>query len=417
MRLSAVRRPMAAVLAVGGIVLGSVAAVSGPASAAEGDLTGTTVFTCASAAAPDKPFTWEGTFTFSATRSSETSSAVSVVASVSDMAGVVPLDLGSQPMTSKLDVTLGGTAVAMTAKGTTTVKKGKPLPMPDVAGTLTTTEDTLAVSVKAFEFTLTSFQSTTTCKPDSGADLGDLTVEIGAAPTPTPTPTTTTSATATPTASATPTDDETSGSEGKPAEGSATYACELNIGSEFSWKPTITVSGYREKASDPVSLVASMTDLPGIAPVAIVGPMDFTLDLVVGGKKTTLTSTGDVNAGPKEEVPVADLSGDVDVDGDTLDVSTTAFTFDFPSGGVGATCKATAGDIGTLTVGSEAIDTGDDTGGTGGDTSGTSSGGSLPQTGGGDATPVILLWAGAFVLLGAAVLLVVPGRAHRARQH
>ena len=41
-------------------------------------------------------------------------------------------------------------------------------------------------------------------------------------------------------------------------------------------------------------------------------------------------------------------------------------------------------------------------------TSPSSSGGSLPQTGGTDAMPVIVLWAGALLLLGAAGLIAVP---------
>jgi len=153
--------------------------------------------------------------------------------------------------------------------------------------------------------------------------------------------------------------------------------------------------------------------------VPIQGPMDFTLDVSAGGAKMTMTSTGDVDVQPNQDVPVTDLTGSLDADGDEMAIAVTGFTFDFPSGGVGAKCTAAATSLGEMSVGSEPVkvddsDSGSDSGsGSGGDSGSTSSGGSLPQTGGGDALPVVALWAVALSLLGAALLLMVPGANRR----
>lgn len=410
------RHPLAAALGVGGIVLGAVAAVGGPANAAEDDLVATATFVCQTSTFPE--FDWEPTITLSAARTSDESTNVLISASVSDMAGAVPVSVGDQSVTDKMVLDIDGTVVTLSGSGSTNIKANQEFKVPALQGTMTSDAATAAVSVTSFELNLVSFPTMSTkCEPTGGAELGTMTIVTDAGAAPTPTPTTTTSATATPTpsGSATPSESATSGTKGEPAKGTADFACELNIGSKFDWEPTVTVNGYREADGDPVSLVASMTDLPGIAPVDIVGPMDYTLDVEVGGEKTTLTSTGDVSAGPYDDVPVTDLTGEVDVDGDELEVAVTGFTFDFPSGGVGAECTADRSVLGTMTVGSEPIDNGggDDHNGGGSDT-GT---GTLPQTGGGDSTPVILLWAGAFALLGAGALVAIPGRTRRLREH
>jgi LPXTG-motif cell wall-anchored protein len=401
-----IRHPLAAVLGVAGILAGSVAALGSSASAAGDELTGTTVFNCVSDAAPTKPFTWNGTLTLSATRPDAASTVVTVVAGLSDMAGKVPLNLGKVAVTEKLVLSLAGTATTLTGSGDTTIKKDTDFSLPDVQGTLASSATTLAVTTTSFEFTIPTFASTTACSVTSGASLGDLPVVIGVAPVPSLTPTTTTSATATPSASGsvTPSSDANAG---KPASGKAAFACKLTIGSEFDYDAKISVSGFRAKSGDDVSLVATMSNLPGIAPVPIDGPMDYTLDAEVGGKKVTLTSTGDVSAAAKETVPVADLSGSVAADDDELEVAVSAFTFNFPSAGIGADCKVARTVLGKMTVGSEPIDSDPSS-------SSTTSTSTLPKTGGGDSMPVVALWALALTLLGAAGLLCVP---RTRRQH
>lgn len=420
MRLAGLRQPAAAILGVLGLVVGSTAAFAGSATAAPGDLTSTLSLDCetavpsASGTPSINPFDWDAEITLSAIRPAD-STTVTVIAQFSDMPPISPVPMNNYAVTGEVGLTLGGASTTLTVPAGSTVTNdgpSRPVPVPDYRGTLTSSADELEAEFADLEMTIMGI--VTDCKPATSGALGVVTIVEGEVPTPTPTPTTTTSATATPTATATAT--STSGSKGEPAKGKATYDCILNpLSTEFEYTPTITVNGYRENESDPVSLVASMTDLPGKSPVPIIGPMDYTLDLEVGGEKVTLTSSGDVDAGPYDEVPVADLKGTVDVDGDELEVATTGFTFDFPSGGVGAECTADRAVLGTMIVGSEPIDSGggDDGGSGGGDTSA----GDLPKTGGGDSTPVVLLWAGAFVLLGAGALLAVPGRARRLREH
>lgn len=414
-----VRHPLAAVLAVAGIAVGMVAAVGGSAASAAGDeLVGTSVFTCTSEAAPTKPYDWNGTLTLTAVRPAADSTAVTVVAKLSKMAGTVPLDVGMAPITEVLDLNLAGASVKLNGSGTTEIKALTEIALPDVQGTLTSAAPELAVTVKSFDFSVTAMGATlaTNCVVKSGGALGDLKVTVGAAPpTPTPTPvaptpTTTTKATATPTPSSSATGKTTN--SGKAAKGKAVFACTLSIGSKFDYNADISVSGSRVKAGDDVSLLATMSDLPGIAPVPIDGSMDYTLDATVGGKAVTLSSTADVYAGPKEEVAVADLFGAVSADGDEMEVAVTKFTFDFPSAGIGAKCTTKSVVIGTMAVGSEAIvpDSSDSPSSIGT----TTSGDTLPKTGGADSMPVVALWALALTLLGVAGLLCVP---RTRRQH
>ncbi|KQW53687.1 hypothetical protein ASC77_05320 [Nocardioides sp. Root1257] len=400
-----VRHPLAAVLGVAGIVVGAIAAMDAPASAAGDELVATTTFNCTSSF-PAYP--WNGEITLSAVRPAS-STTVTVTASMSQMAGVSPAEMNNLAFTNSLALTLGGTAVTLTGSGTVTAAASSPFDMPDLQGTFTSSADDVAAVVTSYSFEITAYHLAFTCTPTAGAALGTLTLAEGTPPviTPSVTPTTTTSATATPTASPTA---SSSANTGKAASGKVAFACTLSIGSAFDYDAKVSVSGYREDEGDPVSLVATMSDLPGIAPVPINGQMDFTLDVSVGGKKTTLTSSSAVDVAAKEEVPVADLSGEVDADGDELAVTVSGFTFDTPSLGVGAECEADAVSLGTMRVGSEPVDVASPTA----DSSSTASGGDLPKTGGGDSMPVVALWAMALTLLGVAGLLCVP---RTRRQH
>lgn len=407
-RLARLRHQGAAALGVAGIVIGAVAAVSSPAGAADAGLVGTTKFSCALGDFP--AYDWSGEITLSAVRPAD-STTVTVTASLSEMSGVAPVQMNNYAFTNSLDLTLGGTPVTLSGSGTVSNSgPSQPFAMPDLQGTFTSSADEVAVGVAGYEFTVTAFGLTGVCVPTAGAELGTLALAEGTPPTASPTPTTTTTATSTPPASpsAAP-----SSAAGKPAKGNASFACTLSIGSKFDYDANITVSGFREKEGDDVSLVATMSNLPGIAPVPIDGSMDYTLEAEIGGKATTLTSTGDVHAEPNKEVPVTDLSGSVAVDGDALEVAVSAFTFDFPSAGIGAECVAERTVLGEMTVGSERIEPGGgggDAGGAAGGSTASPTSSSLPKTGGGDSLPVVALWALALTLLGAAGLLCVPQR-------
>jgi LPXTG-motif cell wall-anchored protein len=401
-RFGRLRHPMAAVLGVAGILVGSIAAIGVPATAAAGDLVQTMKFSCAMSTFP--AYDWEPTITLSAVRPAA-STTVTVSAHMSDMAGKSPAPLMNYDATDELVLDIGGTAVSLKGAGKVNAAANAPFALPDMEGTFTSSDPDAAIEVTTFGFKVLAL--TGTCTPTASTALGTLTIVEGTPPTAKPVPTTTTSATSKPKPSTTAT---SSASEGKAAKGTVTFTCKLSINPDpFEYKAATTVSGYRESEGDDVSLVATMSDLPGMSPVAIQGSMDYTLDAKVGGEKVTLKSTGDVNAQPKAVVPVEDLAGSVDVEGDELAVVVTGFTFNFPSGGVGAECTADSVALSKMTVGSEPIDTDPGTSST------TTTGGStLPKTGGGDSMPVVALWALALTLLGAAGLLCVP---RTRRQH
>ena len=413
-RFGRLRHPLAALLALGGVVVGSVAAIGGsPAVAAPGDeLVGTTKFNCTvnMGTTVFPSYSWDGTITLLAYRPAG-STTVTVTASLSQMSGVAPARINNADFTNELKLTLGGTAVSLTGAGKVNAPPSSAFDMPDLRGTLTSSDPELAAEVVGYEFAMPAYDMKGVCDPTDGAALGDLKVVEGTAPTPTPTPTTTVSATATPTPSASPTTPQ--GSKGKPASGKVTLTCMLMpFNSEFSYPGTISVSGYRESDGDPVSLTAKMADIPGISIVPIDGVMEVTLGVQVGGKKTTLKASTQAKAPAKSPVAVPPLKGEVDVDGDELEVKVNTFTFNFPADSVSADCTAPGGaaTLGKMTVGSEAVEDDDEDtppATTAPDTS-TSSGGTLPKTGGGDSLPVVALWALALTLLGAAGLLCVP---------
>jgi hypothetical protein len=416
-RLARLRHPLAAILGVAGILVGSIAAFGVPATAAAGDLVQTISLDCettvprASGPPSVNPFVWPAQFTLSATRPAG-STTVTVIAKVSDMPGISPAQMFDYPASGELMLTFGGATTRLAVPAGATVSNGgsnEPVPVPDFRGTLTSSASSLDTVLTSFKLVILAI--TTECTPTSSGVLGSL-VPVEGTPPPLPsdepTATTTTSSTATPT----PAETAAGSDSGKPAKGTADFTCKLNINPDpFAWKPTVSVAGYRKKASDPVSLVATMTDLPGKAPVPIAGSMDFTLDLHVGGKATRLKSTGNVDAAPFADVPVTDLTGEVDVDGDELAVTVSGFTFDFPSAAVGAECEASSTSLGKLKVGSEPIAS--DTDPSSGSTT-TTGGSTLPKTGGGDSLPVVALWALALTLLGVAGLLCVP---RTRRQH
>jgi hypothetical protein len=403
-----IRHPLAALLGVAGLVVGAVAAMGGSATAAPGDLTTTVSFKCTTkVGASVNNFDWDAQITLAAVRPAA-STTVTVTAAVSDMPGIAPVKMNGFPGTDKLVLDLAGASTTLNGSGNITNSgANQPVPMPALQGTLTSSAATLAVTATSIQLVVSGIS--TDCTPSAGASMGALTVVEGTPPTQTPTPTTTTSATATPKASASAS--PTAGSaKGTPAPGEVDFACVLNpLNSKFDYPATISVSGSREKAGDDVALSAKMSDLPGISPVPIDGQMDVTLDLTVGGTKTTLKGGTHATADPKAKVPVPILSGSVAADEDELDVKVSGFTFNFAALSIDAVCTASSVALSKMTVGSEPVDTGD----TPSASSSTTTGGTtLPQTGGGDSMPVVALWALALTLLGVAGLLCVP-RARR----
>ncbi|MGB0102342.1 MAG: hypothetical protein WBP61_18840 [Nocardioides sp.] len=441
MKLSHLRRPAAATCAVGAIVLSSVALAGVSASAAGdragadrsadkgrvllGKVSGVTSFTCTAGTFPS--FDYDATITVNAYRATDEATHVDLVAKVSDMPGVIPVTLGEAAITDKLLLDLGGTARTLEGNGTTTITSREPIAVPDLAGTFTSAATNVSAAVTSFEYALPTFSMGGTCTPTAGSSLGTLTIETGPVPTPSPTasPTATTSPTASPTATATsdPTATETPSGEGVPAKGAVAFSCVLQpLNSDFDYDATVTIGGYREDPDDDVVLWAEMSDIPGISPVAIEGDMTVELEATVGGADATLAGASHVSAPAKAKVPVPRLAGEVAADEDELEVTVSAFMFEIVTTGLTVTAPCEADDvaIGTMKVGTEAPDETEDpdptTAATDTTTTTTASGGTgtLPKTGGADALPVVVLWAGALTLLGAAALLCVPQVRRRA---
>lgn len=405
---------VAALCAAGGLVLGWVALAGTAASATDqrpiGKVSGTTSFDCTAGSFPN--FTYDATVTVTAYRETAGATEITLVGELSDMPGVIPVSLGKIPITDELTLDLGGQSATLEGNGNTTITAGTAFPVPDLYGDFSSAATSVSAAVTTFDYALPSFNMGGTCTPTSGAALGTLTIETGPAPTPSAMATATATATSTATATATAT--ESSSGEGSPAKGDVEFACVLQpLNSEFDYPTTITVSGYREEEGGDVNLSAKMTDIPGISPVQIDGDMEVTLDATVGGTPVTLKGSSHVSEAPRAKVPVPKLTGTVSADADEMEIVISAFEFEIVTTGltVTAPCEADPTSIGAMKVGTEAPDdeeTDDPSPSATSSPSTAPGGGSLPQTGGTDAMPVIVLWAGALTLLGVAGLIAVP---------
>ncbi len=355
---------------------------------------------------------------------------VQITLQLSDLPGVVPVSLKDLQMVGTVKGLVNGAPATFSGKKTIAIESGKPFAVPAVTATIASTETTFNVELTNLGYDIPAFAMNTVC-PVSGAGsfkLDPITVDPSAtmAPKPSATPTTKPSVTKTPTPSKAPTptknkSPKTGESAGKAAAGKVTYACVLSapFNTKFDYKADISVSGARETADDTaVKLSASFSKIPGLAPVPIEnGKMSITAKGSVDGKAVSFTGNSTVNAGPNEPVAVPVLSANVDTDAVKADVKMDTFRFEFGEMAglaISADCKAQSGALSALTVGvgelpeeSGVNGAGAGSGGAAGGTDGTAA---LPRTGGGDAMPVIALWALAFGVVGAAALVLLPGQ-------
>jgi hypothetical protein len=309
--------------------------------------------------------------------------------------------------------------VAMTGALTQNVTKAAPVPQPSLTGT--------ATEAATYDFGLSAYKLEV---PAFGASLTTVCTPVGTAPpvtpTPTPTATPTPTPTATPTKTATPKPTKTSSpqTKGSPASGKTTFSCVLEtLGSPFDFTPSISVQGARAKEGDStVKLSATMTEIPGLAPVPIDnGTMKVVLSGKMDGKAVEFKGQSSVNAASYGTVPVPTLTAQMSTSAESAKVEITKFFFDFGEMSglkVYANCNPSSGaSLGEARFGVGALaSTG---GGSSGSGSGSSSGGSstggasLPHTGG---SPMVMfaLWSSALLLMGAAMYLFVPRRRQEA---
>ena len=91
----------------------------------------------------------------------------------------------------------------------------------------------------------------------------------------------------------------------KPLKGSTTgtvlFNCDFS-GTPFEYNATIKLSGVRKtKTTKPVKLTATMSDLPGVAPLALDFDATEKLDVTVGTVDTVLTGAGHLKTGAAYE--------------------------------------------------------------------------------------------------------------------
>lgn len=420
MRTSFIRSLGAAALAGGLVMGGAVQATAAPA-----ETTGTVLFKCSMPDFGDSAdFDYEAEVKIKGLREAEGSSPVTLLAELSDLPGVVPefISMMGQPVSVELGVSVGGTDATLAVTGTTDVNPKQngtkePVSLPgDIRGTVATSETDIVVEVKSFDFDVAGVAGGCTAEPVVAMDA--LTPEVGAVPTPTPTPT------PKPTPSETPDPEPTEEPKdqdkaGKPAEGKIGFTCLLKpFNTNFPYNADVSVAGVRSQAGDTnVSIAGTFGKIPGIAPVPIDGgQMTVTVKGTMGGEAVTLTGKSTVNAPANAEVPVPRLETSMSTDADEVDVKIDTFDFAFePMMGltITADCKADSGaSLGAMTIGVGSLDDVAPPGGSDGNGGGGAGAGAatLPRTGGGDAMPVITLWALAFGMAGAGLLVWMPRR-------
>lgn len=137
-------------------------------------------------------------------------------------------------------------------------------------------------------------------------------------------------------------------SGGRGVQGEVTFDCLLEpFKSAFRYEGAVSVQAPKGGGTDaPMNLVATLPELPGIAPVAIEnGAMRVSLKGTVGADEFTLTGARTVNAGANEDVAVPEMTGEVPAAAaGEFAVTNFAFEFDEMMGLViNADCDASKG--------------------------------------------------------------------------
>ncbi len=418
------RSALAAMLGIG-VVAAATTFVGFPSASAAAPVVATMELECQTATFAPYPWAAE----LSATAVTDGTDTVLTIAA-NDLPGVSPVPLTDAPTAGTVLAVVNGAPVTLTGPGTATAAAKAPVPLPEVSATIAGADSPLTVEIKKLQYDLTAFGTTMATKCPTGAAemswvIGEVEVEESdvlptASPSPTSSPSPSPTATATPTAE--PSDEATEqeeSKEGTPAKGTAKFSCVLEtLGSPFDYNPRVTMAGSRATAEDSeVALRVDFSQIPGLAPVPIENnPMTITAEAKVGGKTVSFTGNSTVSAPIKGEVAVPTMTSTVSTDDEELDVEITAFKFDFGTLSglrVYSDCNG-GGKLSKMTVGIGDDGGDDDAGNDAGDGTGTTTTtSSLPKTGGGAPLVMFGLWAGVFVLFGAALFLFVPRRARR----
>lgn len=373
------------------------------------------------------PFTWNATVTAEAlTEDGETY----LELSMSALPGVVPLDQPGTEMTTVINAEVNGAAVTLNGAGVVNIEADKPFDVPAGSVVIPGSPANLDVVVTKVVYDIPAFAGglmATRCPAGSATmawDLDPIAVNAGSVPSPSPTPTPTPSPTPSksPAPKPSPTKAPKSDIKGKPAKGTAKFDCTLQtIGSPFKYHPTVTLEGARaSEDDDEAQLRLKFSDIvnpdtgKGLAPVPMDADMKITATVKVDGKDVDFAGSSKISAGPYEAVAVPVMTKTAAVAGETVPVEVTAFKFDF--GELAGTqwfsdCKG-GGALSDMTIGIGKLDPKGPGGSEGGDGADGAPAGTttLPKTGGGDAMPVIALWALALGVVGAGLLVWLPAQ-------
>ena len=122
------------------------------------------------------------------------------------------------------------------------------------------------------------------------------------------------------------------------------------FGTDFAYDAKIKLSGTRAKKGDKkIALKATLSDMPGVAPVPIDNDMEATLKLKVGSTSATLKGKRHVTAAPNEPVPMPAVKGAVNNTKNSNAVTVTSFSVYIPDFDMTMGCVPTDSNaLGTL---------------------------------------------------------------------
>lgn len=142
-------------------------------------------------------------------------------------------------------------------------------------------------------------------------------------------------------------------SKPKPLKGSTSGTVLFNCdfaGTPFEYNATIKLSGVRKSATTkPVKLKATMSDLPGVAPLALDFDATETVNLTVGTVKTVLKGAGHLTTGAAyEPAPMFPAKGSASTKSNSLPITVKALSLVVLGNTINCTPAEGQGALGTL---------------------------------------------------------------------
>jgi hypothetical protein len=119
--------------------------------------------------------------------------------------------------------------------------------------------------------------------------------------------------------------------------------------SPFTYDAQIKLTGTRAPRAKSVALKATMSDFPGVSPVAIDNDVEVKLSLKLGSKAVALKGKGHAVAAAGETVPVPPVKGSLKSTLNSFATKATKMEFTIPDYQLTITCvPAGTGELGTL---------------------------------------------------------------------